>query len=568
MTASNTTSGKNVSPASLARLPADIKRLLALFSSKEEWRKSYPLLAKLAEDMQRHYQSAPLVMQAQLSLYRQKYGYTENLAFNTLILACTLSECQGYSKEDGQTMAAAALATLLCVRQESDILALGETLDPEQKKRWQYRYHLALKMLTESGTPQPALSGILAKLDKYRRALVDGGQIMLYDGMTRLVAIATILAHKITLSPARPALSLREAVADLYIRTSDPHAQQLLKRLQGELGDCLAGTRLQLGDKYYLYVGETAEDTRLLAELSSNNIKMRSSKQIFSVASRQTKVDDERIAFALWFHCLPHIKARSQQEALPDLDSLFDALSGSNQSYGKLVSILAPYPALTKLVQQSAESYNREGQTAANLRHALSMVGSYNAPPFVSRVILQHQLMGIRHPLDSHIKARVHGVLAVCRLVLSKRQDLHFEHPAACLMAYLLFLCTHGSSLISRSVHGFDESTSEQVLPLALILGSPKPESAALSGFLRQHVGHNRWAEALIQSETQQKNELSGNARYLATIKLLCFLVFLPGFRPSAWQKQLLETTSKELEWKNGEQLAQSLVELGLYSGL
>ncbi len=256
-------------PQHLASLFKQTHEMLRLYYNKSQWPSIYPLLSKQAEQFYKLYETHPNALQAQLCLYVSDFGYTTNLVVNQCVVVAALCKSLNYNSQVSQQLIAVCLTNYLCVQTQTNKLAAQQPLNNEEKKQWQARHQLAVKLLQSANLPSNDIARILAPLNKYKQALLSAPKIMIYDGATTLVALANIIAMNITYRAADDHVNLYKAISDIYIRTPNSFAQNALKKLVANIGPYLPGSLVSVAEQQLTYVCSKTHNTGRSGHMSS-----------------------------------------------------------------------------------------------------------------------------------------------------------------------------------------------------------------------------------------------------------------------------------------------------------
>ena len=161
----------------------------------------------------------------------------------------------------------------------------------------------------------------------------------------------------------------------------------------------------------------------------------------------------------------------NQQRRQQYLALISDLKVSKEYSYRGLNKLLSPYPELITQLTVAAKPYNKEQQRAKDLRHCLSMVGYDNAPAIIQKVLFQRLVATTSHPLFQHISKRLENMVRIIQALFKHTDSIQFEQVTLPLYAYVLYLCEHQATCISRKT--VFEQAEEQVIspPLPVCLG-------------------------------------------------------------------------------------------------
>ena len=550
----------------LASLFEKTHQALRFYHNKSQWPQIYPLLSQLAEQYYKLYSSHPNAMQAQLTLYLDTHGYITNLVVNQCVIISALCRSLNYDSKITQLLICVCLTNYLCVQTQTNKLALRQPLNLQEKKQWQSRHQLAVKLLQSANVPTEHIAGILSRLNKYKQALLSTPKIMIYDGRTTLVALANIIAMNITYRTQDDHINIYKAVADIYIRTPNLFAQQALKALIAHLGPYLPGSLVHYHDQQLTYIGEDSRQRHLLIALNEQHkSKWYSVKAQLASNSKQRPSQDKRLLFSVWFNehlALPVEALNAEKQQLLMLISQVKVQQ--EYSYSALARLLNHHPTTVELLREAVKPYNKEHLAGKDLRHCLSMVGLYNAPAIIQQVLFDQLVSHHAHPLMQHIQFRLQAIIRLLDLLISHDEHNQFEHLALPIYGYVNYLIEYCSTTISRKTLYEKQLKSDVSMPFAWLFGVTTYDSDQLTDYLLELLGDNPWTQALLDAEQQKKQHLSAEAQLWVAIKLIVTHVFQPDAKQSRWQTDTLERVLKRLDWQSSEQFYSQLPSLGL----
>lgn len=540
-------------PQHLANLFKQTHEMLRLYYNKSQWPSIYPLLSKQAEQFYNLYETHPNALQAQLCLYVSDFGYTTNLVVNQCVIVAALCKSLNYNSQVSQQLIAVCLTNYLCVQTQTNKLAAQQPLNNEEKKQWQARHQLAVKLLQSANLPSTDIARILAPLNKYKQALLSAPKIMIYDGATTLVALANIIAMNITYRAANDHVNLYKAIADIYIRTPNSFAQNALKKLVENIGPYLPGSHVNIAEQSLTYVCSKTHNKHILIDLNdTKRARWHGVAAKLDCNAKQRPTKDKRLLFSIWFN--EHIPA-VDSDPINEQDNILQLIGNlkiqKEYSYRNLEKLLNGHTKTIDSLKEAVKPYNKEHLAAKDLRHCLTMVGIDNAPAIIQRVLFE-QLVDIqRHPLKEHIKVRLTAITRLLSLLLSKQTEIQFEQVSLPLYAYINYLLTHSSNKLSRKTLCEKDPKTNISLPISWLFGVNNHNVEELSVFLLQLLDDNPWTQALLDAEQQTKQHLSAKAKLWVALKVITLNVYQPHMPNSSWQKQTLDTILKDLGWES-----------------
>ena len=546
---------ENVTPRELARLFDSTHQLLKLYHQKQKWSQIFPLLSNLAERYYLLYQACPKGMQAQLSLYVPNHGYTTNLVVNQCVVACILCRSLNYNQAISEQIISCCLANYLCVQSQSNKLAAGQALTAQDKKLWQCRHQLAAKLLKDSGPHTLSIQHLLARLNKYKQALLSAPKIMIYDGATTLVALANIIAMNTTYRESGGHISVHKALADIYLRTPNEFAQNAIKALIAHIGPYIPASEVKYAEQVLIYLATDEHGRHILVDASRpEKIRWHRFKASLTIFDKQRHCKDSRLLYTIWFSeninfAEPQPINRQRRQHYLELISTLKV--SHEYSYRGLNKLLSPYPELITQLTVASKPYNKEQQRAKDLRHCLSMVGYDNAPAIIQKVLFQRLVATTSHPLFQHISKRLENMVRIIQALFKHTDSIQFEQVTLPLYAYVLYLCEHQATSISRKT--VFEQAEEQVIspPLACLFGVSHLNQEPLTEYLNQLIGDNCWTQHLLGSEQHKKQTLDINEKHWVAIKLFTYYVFQPKALFSSWQEQIIFDSLSAAGWQS-----------------
>jgi hypothetical protein len=544
---------------------------LALYKNKADWHTIYPMLHQLAAQYWRIYSFAPLPLQAQCVLNQPQRSYFNNVTINQCIITLALCKAHNYSDEISINLVSASLLENLCVAEQLNKLDNDQAFTASDKKLWQLRHKLAIQIIKTEHTPPLALASILSKLQKYKQALLSTPKIMLYDRGAILVTLANIIATNISYKKSQNHISFYTAVADIYVRTPNIFAQNALKLLIEHTGPLLPGSQVEYDNEKVIFLSTDNKNRHLLV----NNTRSKKLNWVRVSAnligsSLQWQCDDERIHYTVWdSQHIAHKQSTEQKEDPSALIALIRQIKINREyDFKTLNHILAGYPQIIENICLSVTFYNKEKQAASSLRHSLSMVGYYNAPAVIQRVVFLELVSCTAHPMRRFFLNRLKGLVTIAALVVSKNKELQFEHLVLPLYGYAHYLLTYNSTKIMRKVAVSDQLNKRYSPPLSAFFGITNTDTTQLNTNLNELLSDNIWMIPLLEAEQNSKKELNMQSKLWVSIKIIAQLVYKPSIEITPWQQQTLTEQLQRQGWKSNEDFNLALHSLGLFDTL
>ncbi|KAA1157332.1 hypothetical protein EU508_16490 [Pseudoalteromonas fuliginea] len=552
----------------LNQLLENTKLFLTLYNVKKQWQTVYPAVCKLSEQYRELYEQYPVALQARCAVFNPKYSYSVNLVINQCVLTAALCKSQQYNNQLSELYICAALVDHLCVGEQLNKLSKQLKFSDSDKRIWQLRHQLTAKIILTGGDSAKPITQVLAKLSKYKQALVTTPKIMLYDGGITLVAIANIIAMNITYSPSKQHISLFKALGDLYIRTPNLFAQQLIKFLIAHIGPLLPGSRVIYNDQLMVYLASDNQQRHILINVENKNknkIAWYRVKALLNSNAIQWQSNDSRIQISVWDSEHMTSTANILNNGSLALIELISRLKLQHEySYKALSQIMAPYPNVIENLCEAVKPYNNEHQAAKSLKHSLSMVGYFNAPAIIQRVIFEQLVKVTPHPLQQFVLTRLECIVEIIALLVSKNKMIQFEHIALPLYGYAYFLLTQCSTHISRKIMIDETPNTTLNTPISAFFGVSSLDTEQLKAQLTLLLSDNPWAIALLEAEHLPKKQLNERSKLWVAIKALTQTVFKPQLKLSTWQQQILDQQLTTQKWENHHLFNEQLQELAL----
>lgn len=554
----------------LEQLLNNTQLFLSYYNNKQKWTALYPMASKLAEQYRVLYSEQPFALQARLTLYNPNYSYATNLVVSQSVITAALCKSQHYNNALSELYIAASLIEHLCVGAQLNKLCEQTPFQDSDKNIWKMRHQLAAKVMLSSGDSAKPVTQLLAKLSKYKQALVSAPKIMLYDGGITLIALANIISMNITSNTANKHMSLFKALTDLYIRTPNLFALQLIKSLIAHLGPLLPGSRVFYAEQTMIYLATDAQQKHILISTANpNKLAWFSVKATLNDNPKQWHCADKTISFKVFNS--EHVKSKSVvgvDKAQSLLELISNIKSQHEYSYKGLSQLMAAHPQVVANLCEAVKPYNKEHQAAKDLKHSLSMVGYYNAPAIIQRVVFEQLVNVTPHPLQAYVTNRLNGLVKIMALLVSKNKHDQFEHITLPLYAYAHFLLTQCSTQLSRKTLIDDTPNKTLSAPICSFFGVDSINNEQLTQQLTHLLSDNPWTTALLEAEQTPKKHLTDSHKLWITLKIVAQSVFKPELALTAWQLQTLNEQLKILNWQNPTDFNQKLESLALFNSI
>jgi hypothetical protein len=554
----------------LKQLHENTQRFLIGYNNKDHWQALYPMACKLAEQYRVLYEHCPNALLSKLTLFNSHYSYSTNLVISQCVITASLCASQNYDKKLTELYINAALVEHLCVCSQLNKLAEQSEFSANDKKIWQLRHQFAAKIMLSCGNSAAPITHILAKLNKYKQALVNTPKIMLYDGGITLVALANIIAMNITHTPAKKHISFYQALSDLYLRTPNIFAQHLIKSYVAHVGAFLAGSRIVYQDQNMIYLA-TDKQSRHILVTPANKQKLAwfRVKATLKDNPKQWKCADKKLLYSVWNS--EHITI-NEQGCLNKSNQLIELISqikvNHEYSFKGLNKIMAHHPEIVTRVCEAVKPYNKEHQAAKDLRHSLSMVGYNNAPAIIQRVVFEQLVNSTPHPLQKFILNRLDCLVKIMALLVTHNKQYQFEHITLPLYAYTHFLLTQCSTRLTRKI-AIDEVPNKTLsTPFSAFFGVANINNEHVKALLLQLLSDNPWANTLLQAEQTAKKQLTNEHKLWVALKVIAQRVFKPELKLTPWQQQTLSEQLRLNGWDDERPFYAQLAGLQIYNNI
>ncbi|WP_372859433.1 hypothetical protein [Pseudoalteromonas sp.] len=552
----------------LKKLLESTQLLLNSHNNKSQWHTFYPLLCKLSEQYAALYKQNPAALQAQLNLYKTHYSYATNLVVNQCVLTCALCSSQNYDSNLTELYISASLVEHLCVTKQLNKLSQQQTFSETDTKMWQLRHKLAAKILLTAKQPAHQIAHILAKLGKYKHALLDTPKIMLYDGASVLVSLANILALNVTCNEKQQHINFYKAVADLYIRTPNSFAQTLLKALVAHVGQYVPGSQVVYADQAMVYLATDTQGRHIIVNNANTKMAWYRIKASLMDDSKAWECNDNRLFLKVWdseYLNIPNSKLSAQTS----LYQLVKQIKTQKEySFKALNTLLTPYPDVIKSVCLAVKHYNKELLPAKDLRHSLSMVGYDKAPAIIQGVVFQQLVNSIAHPLHAFLCTRISCLVNILELLVKHNPRVQGERISLSLYAYLYYVLIHYSADVSRKIT-IDQTPNKSLdTPFSIFFGVNNVDASHLNAELNELLSGDPWASALLNAEQLPKKQLDDAGQLWAALKVVAQRILKPNQPLTAWQQQVLNQQLSRHGWQSEADFNQSLLRLGLHNSI
>ncbi|CCQ10884.1 putative orphan protein [Pseudoalteromonas luteoviolacea B = ATCC 29581] len=547
----------------LQKLIERTHQLLRLYYNKQKWQHINPLLAQLSETYILLYRQNPVALQAQLQLFIKSHGYTTNLVVNQTVIVLAVCHHYKYSQKVTTELVAASLANYLCVTNENNAQATGRQLSAQEKKQWQFRHHLAIKMLSQSNSSLPELNHILMRLAKYQKALTYPDFINLYDLKTTTIAVADHIARLITpKNHTDKSNDLRHAIASFYVVSVSEKIRNILTVLVEELRYPFPGQLTKFKGYNAFCLRSAPNQTHLCVVNDKKQFQTVTTQQSLNFRQTAIPLADPTLTYGIWF-----TKSSSQLEVPPETDNreidiAVSLMKKRFDSYQQIEKTLGPHPELIERLLVAASQYNKQQQKAGGLRHSLTMVGLDNAALMSQRVLLEQSLENYAHPMMREVRSRYNATLNVINVYSKHQSELHFESLASPFASYVYYLLSTYQD-IKWQIPEPDFAEQPQALSYALIFGINGGDNKLVCESIQNHFAFSPVHKAFIHSELSIKENLTDLARAMVFIKLMVYTLLVPHVDFSAWQKSLIKSQLHLLGLRQQNEFLELVLEQG-----
>ncbi|MFY8274810.1 hypothetical protein AAEU32_11865 [Pseudoalteromonas sp. SSDWG2] len=533
----------------LGKLIKYVARFLKAANDKSQWPSLYPALLVLSERLSNLNEQQGSLFQWLLSCEVMQFDYATRLHLKRVGALAVICKSQGYRQSDCQLMMMALLACDLSITNLLKKRAQGLALEGKEKERYQRAPLLSLKMLNVGSQQQPALTQILAKSLPYQRIISHHKNAQLHDGYARTVALAKLLGNYCTTTSHKPGLHFFKACALVFKTTHHLDVYNACIKVVDYLSPQLLGSCASFDDNNFIYMGRHPDNEHIFLDTQGDKPRYRLIEQpVWNYEPNCVEYG----SFDTWFSRIDAPVKRLEMhhsEPTKNYTQLMHDLSFAD-SYEQIEECIASDHDLVAMIMKKAASYNRTENHASTLRHALSMVGLYNVGDFITRVIFEHQISRLQHPLAHFISARITSTVNVISELSQNMPNVQVQQLAALYLGYFNFFLTQSRHHFSRTLAldplklAFDEHNPR---PMSALLGISNYDDHALHAYLSEHLGtKNQWVDALLHSEQLPFNELDAQGRLCLAIKLVVFHLYGPNHPISPWQNQVVEKAMTE----------------------
>ena len=552
----------------LKKLLESTQLLLSSHNNKSQWHTFYPLVCKLSEQYAALYKQNPAALQTQLNLYKTQYSYATNLVVNQCVLTCALCSSQNYDNDLTELYISASLVEHVCVAKQLNKLAQQQAFNEADKKIWSLRHKLAAKVLLTAKQPAHKIAHILAKLSKYKHALLDTPKIMLYDGASVVVALANMLALNVTCNTKQQHINFYKAVADLYIRTPNSFAQALLKALVAHIGRYIPGSQVVYADQAMVYLATDTQGRHIIVNNANTKMAWYRIKASLVDDSKAWECNDNRLFLKIWDSEHLNIPHNNHSAQTPLYQLVKQIKTQKEYSFKALNTLLTPYPDVVKSVCLAVKHYNKERLAAKDLRHSLSMVGYDKAPAIIQGVVFEQLVNSIAHPLHAFLYTRISCLVNILELLVKYNPSVQSERISLSLYAYLYYVLIHYSPDVSRKIT-IDQTPNKSLdTPFSTFFGINNIDATHLHNELNELLSGDPWASALLNAEQLPKKQLDDAGQLWAALKVVAQRILKPNQPLTAWQQQILNQQLSRHGWQSEADFNQSLLRLGLHNSI
>jgi len=573
-----------LSATELALLISETQKLLGLYYQKDKWKSIFPTISYLAEKYDHFFESNPNAMQAQLSFYLEKQGYTTNLVINQIIIVLSICQSLGINHVIRQQLIAVCLCQYICIQKESNAIAANLKISPQGIKLYKMRYALALKLMNYAQVPDSVIQNIFHNLTLYKQVISGNKHNSLTNINTIIISISTLLSKEITLAKNHKAKSLTKAIAELYQKSSQLTVQNILKTLISHLPAILPGTKISSSPDCY-YIGQFDKKDKLVdlcfkipQETDSSKGSFSLSKPLLNQNQAQHICTDQRVIFKIWFAPLEAITSKNElqfknshntKKPLENIDILINNLnSKKHHSIEELCDLLHLYPNIAQALCQLSSKANRTKQNIASIRHAIMMLGAIRTPLLIQKIILELQLDELGDTNWLKLKPRVHALTVAAELAAQEIYDFLPEEASICILKYCYILLAEKNNQIhhiSISKTNLDHGSLFLIETLLDIKNTKESSAHKIQNSIPKE-----WLTALVclhRKNSKEAIKKPSNQLYCLGISLLLInKIYKPGCDLNAYENEFISQAIKNLKLESLDEFLNSLLELNFYN--
>lgn len=557
-----------VTSKTLFALTQGTHKVLRLYYQKERWSSIYPTLVKLAQLYMDCYEHSPSSMHAQLGLYSQNLGYNTNLVINQNVLICMACHSLRYSRAITEELLLASFADYLCVARESDQLACGKPLNPQQDKLWKVRHQVAVQILSDGKTPDLQCLRVLSRLSSYDSKLISKAPQRFNDHASLIVALAHRLASLITPTKQQPAFPLDKAIKLLYSRLSYHYALKVLSAMSDAMVKHPAGLLCDINKELGLLVVQCNKEKVIAIIDNGQAKKLAKASRAFDFRCGVTFSSDAKLLYNVWDRA-PAPEPTSFGVDNTHLLEAVKALSFSQfQSIRSLEKLVCEFESVSLALQVAAKQYNRENLKAASVRHSLAMVGLDAAGLLAQRVLLEQIIARHKTPFTDDVLHKYGVISQVIALYVGDSYGEEFERLLSPFAAVIAFLVLKQGVEIQHTTALHTRDFSEAQISVANLFGVRALAQEKFVEFNHYYFDKSILHKAMLDSETLKKSQANTQCKLFTFIKLVVLSVISPNFVPTAWQKQLIDQILSDSHFANAQNFNAALLEVGFYSAI
>ncbi|PCK30485.1 hypothetical protein [Pseudoalteromonas piscicida] len=559
---------KTVTSKTLFAIAQGTHKVLRLYYRKEKWSSIYPTLVKLAQLYLDCYESSPSSMHGQLGLYSQNLGYNTNLVINQNVLVCMACHSLKFSRSVTEELLLASFADYLCVAKESDLLASGKRLNPQQEKLWQVRHQMAVQILSDGQTPDLQCLRILSRLSNYDGKLVSRVPQRFNDHASLIVAIAHRIASLITPTNRQQTVTFDTAIKLLYSKLTYTFAIKVLIALAEAQLKYPAGLLCQINNELGFLVVQSGKEKIIAVVEDGQAKKLAKANRRFDFRCGLTNSTDTKLLYNIWDRATETNKAPFGYDSSHLLETVKSLSHSQFQSIRSLEKLVCEFDSVSSALQIAAKQYNRENLKASSVRHSLAMVGLDAAGLLAQRVLLEQIIASHKLPFTDEILHKYGLISQIIALYVGESYGEAFERLLSPFAAVIAFLVLKQGVEIQHTTALHAKDFSEQLVSIANLFGIRHLAKEKYTEFNQLYFNKSILHKAMLDSEVLKKSQANEQCKLFIFIKLITLKVLSPHFSFTAWQNQLIDEVLAESRFVNMKNFDLALLEAGFYSAI
>ena len=568
-----------LSAKELAILVSETQTLLGLYYHKDKWKSIFPTISLLSEKFDQFYESNPNAMQARLSFYLEKQGYTTNLVINQIIIVLCICHSLGINHIIRQQLISACLCQYICIQKENNAIASNQKISSQGLKLYKLRNTLALKLMNYAQIPQGIIHTVFNNFTLYKQVILGKNQSALIDINTLIISISTLISKEITLAKNNKAKSLTAAISTLYISCEQSNVQTILKKLLSYLPCVMPGTKISTKPDCY-HIGQFYKKDNIINLCFTIPEAENSSKGRFSLTKDQTQQNrvqhicyDQGVIFKIWFEPLASITSKNElliketlscKVPLDNIELLKSSLNAkNNHSVEELCELLNNYPYISHSLCLLASKANRTEQLIDSIRHAIMMLGANRTPLLILKIILELQLDALGIAQWFNLKNKVQSLVLACEQAAQEIYDFLPEEASLCILNYCYRVLAEKNNQIYTLSASKNDLNLDSPFLIETLFGIKNVSDHSTANI--QNNMSKEWLDAiraLKKKSARDSISKPSNHLYCLGLALLCInKIYEPDYDFDAYANEFIAKAVKSLKLESIDKYLNTLLE-------